>query len=392
MERFDIHKWKPTECRNVEEIEAALRKFNAIGKKIVSLRTIGAAENFNDYGYDDEISWVKNCEEEQKQCVNNTMLPLRAILNEPVIFEFEDDSTLEIMSKGKGTLLIASNQIPHGIKDGINSSNFNSEMFFGRIKNSSLTGQVSEHTSEEHSYYFTSETVEYGFYLNRDSVKQNLYVAVSCVYRYANKEFVLSMNKKTSQSDNSCIKISATEYKNASYNSNQVIIYEGKMMGGYFDIYPINRKGKHEYPPLGKYEIYKDLLNINDIDINCYLTYFLEKYFDEDYDYGEMRMENSKGFYPYLEFNLYSYYTMRKMIADMRLYADMLENDFDNPALDSLKTYFYYQSERKTANEKQEKIKQHTSLAIDFYRRLSARLEAMMKNAPDYKFICFFGP
>lgn len=103
-------------------------------------------------------------------------------------------------------------------------------------------------------------------------------------------------------------------------------------------------------------------------------------------------MENSKGFYPYLEFNLYSYYTMRKMIADMRLYADMLENDFDNPALDSLKTYFYYQSERKTANEKQEEIKQHTSLAIDFYRRLSARLEAMMKNAPDYEFICFFGP
>ncbi len=61
MERFDIHKWKPTECRNVEEIEAALRKFNVIGKKILSLRTIGAAENFNDYGYDDEISWVKNC-------------------------------------------------------------------------------------------------------------------------------------------------------------------------------------------------------------------------------------------------------------------------------------------------------------------------------------------
>ena len=389
MERFDIHKWKPTECRNVEEIKAALRKFNVIGRKIVSLRTISAAENFNDYGYDDEISWAKNCEEEQKQCVNNTMLPLRAILNEPVIFEFEDGSTLEIMSKGKGTLLIASNQIPHGIKDGINSSNFNSEMFFRTIKGYSLTGKVSERTSEEHSYYFTTETVVYGFYLSKDRIKQKFHAAVSCVPKYFHAEFVLSLNKNNSKPGNSCIKIPAMEYINASLNLEQVIIYEGKMMGGYFDIYPINRKGKHEYPPLGKYEIYKDLINIDDIDINCYLTYFLEKYFDEDYDYGEMRMENSKGFYPYLEFNLYSYYTMRKMIADMRLYADMLENDFENPALDKLKESFHRWNKHI---EKSEEIKEKTPIAIDFYRRLVPRLQAMMNNAPDYEFICFFGP
>lgn len=389
MERFDIHKWKPTECRNVAAIEAALRKFNVIGKKIISLRAIGAAANLNDWK--DDKNFVKIVE--HKQCKKTTMLPLRGILNEPVIFTFEDGSTLEILSKGKGKLLMASNQIPHGIKDGINSSNFNSEMFFRTIKGCSLTGKVSEHTSEEHSYYFTTETVVYGFYLSKDSITQKFYAAVSCVPKYFHAEFVLSLNKNNSKPGNSCIKIPAMEYINASLNLQQVIIYEGRMLGGYFDIYPINRRGNKEYPPLGKLKYYKDLININcyfDID---YLFYFLIKYFDRNYDYGEMRMEESEGFEPYLEFNLYTYETMRKMIADMRLCAEMLENDFENPYLDELKSYLYQRiNERKSYDEKQKEIKQNTQIATDFYRRIAARLEAMMKNAPDYEFICFMGP
>ncbi|MBO4556952.1 MAG: hypothetical protein J5706_09340, partial [Elusimicrobiales bacterium] len=160
MERFDIHKWKPTECRKVEEIEAALRKFNAIGKKIISLRAIGAAANLN--YWEDCYEIDKAIKKAEKQCDKHILAPLRADIFEPVIFTFEDGSTLEILSKGEGKLLIASNQIPHGITEGLNHSNFDSEWLFRKIKNSALTGQVSLKENNGCSDYFYFDMIEYG--------------------------------------------------------------------------------------------------------------------------------------------------------------------------------------------------------------------------------------
>nr|MCR4819872.1 hypothetical protein [Elusimicrobiales bacterium] len=77
-------------------------------------------------------------------------------------------------------------------------------------------------------------------------------------------------------------------------------------------------------------------------------------------------------------------------------YADMLENDLENPALDKLKDSIAQGGADpqypKSKEEKLKAIKENVPVAIDFYRRLSARLEDMMKNAPDYEFICFMGP
>ena len=63
--------------------------------------------------------------------------------------------------------------------------------------------------------------------------------------------------------------------------------------------------------------------------------------------------------------------------------------------LTNLKGIFWHESinQRKTTEEERtDEIYQQTSIAIDFYRRIVPRLEAMMKNAPDYEFICFMGP
>lgn len=378
MERFDIHKWKPTECRNVEEIKAALRKFNVIGKKIVSLRTIGAAENFNQWS--DEYELCDNAEDSEYKTV-----PLRALLYEPVVFEFENGNTLEIMSKGKSTLLIASNQIPHGITEGLNHPNYDSEWFFRKIKGKSLTGRVSAIISNEHSDYFSYDTVEYGFYLDRNGMEKDFYVAFSCLNKYTNAEFALSFNTR----DNICLQVPVSEYINASKNIKQIIIAEGHMTGGYFEINPLNRVEISEKHPFGADNYYKESIDIDFLDIEDYLYYFLTEYFDYNYDYGKMRLEHSEGFEPYLEFNLYTYETMHKMLSDIQSCADMLENDFENPALDKLKESFHRWNKHI---EKSEEIKEKTPIAIDFYRRLVPRLQAMMNNAPDYEFICFFGP
>ena len=396
MERFDIHEWKPTECRNVAEIETALRKFNVIGKKIVSLRTIGAAENFNNWEYDDEINEAIKCAEEHKQYGNALILPIRAVLLEPAIFTFEDGSTLEIMSKGNRTLLIASNQIQPEIIEGANDRNFNSENFFRTIKNCSLTGQVSERISDYSNYEYFNDCysiIEYGLDLNRDGIRQNFYVAVSCLREYDEAAFMLSFNEIKTGQNNPCLQELSEELTYSMSHGTAILISEGKRWhGGFLSVYPLNRTEISENNPFGTLKCLKELISIDYYQISKCMAYFLIKYFDYDYDYGEMRMEHSDGYEEYDEFNLYSYATMRKMLEDIKKCAYLLENDFENPDLDSLKTYFYYQNERKTAEEKQEEIKQLTPIAIDFYRRIVPRLEAMMKNAPDYEFICFFGP
>ena len=382
MERFDIHKWKPTECRNVEEIKAALRKFNAIGRKIVSLRTIGAAENFNQWS--DEYELSDNAEDSEYKTV-----PLRALLYEPVVFEFEDGNTLEIMSKGKSTLLIASNQIPHGITEGLNHPNYDSEWFFRKIKNAAFTGRVSGKIRNN------KETFEYDFCLSLDGKPLDFHANVSCEAEYVNALFEFSLEKN--DETDSYITVPVGEYINAANYLRQVIMADAWMyLGGYFTIYPLNRVKPTEENYFGVIAFRKEMITINEMDVDDFLYSFLIRHFDEDYDYGEMRDEHSDGFEYYSEFNLYTYGTVRKMIEDIKSYADMLENDLENPALDKLKDSIAHGGDdRQYPESKEEKlkaIKENVPVAIDFYRRLSARLEAMMDNAPDYEFICFMGP
>ena len=216
-------------------------------------------------------------------------------------------------------------------------------------------------------------------------MEKDFYVAFSCLNKYTNAEFALSFNTR----DNICLQVPVSEYINASKNIKQIIIAEGHMTGGYFEINPLNRVEISEKHPFGADNYYKESIDIDFLDIEDYLYYFLTEYFDYNYDYGKMRLEHSEGFEPYLEFNLYTYETMHKMLSDIQSCADMLENDFENPALDKLKESFHRWNKHI---EKSEEIKEKTPIAIDFYRRLVPRLQAMMNNAPDYEFICFFGP
>ena len=236
---------------------------------------------------------------------------------------------------------------------------------------------------------------EYGFHLSKNGVPQNYYVAISCEKEYEQGMFELSLHSESE--GNSYINVPLAEYINAANNLRQVIIAESWLSyGGFFSINPLNRVEPTKDDPFGRVNFRKEMINIEDMEVDDFLCHFLVKYFDDNYDYGTMRDVHSEGFEFYSEFNLYTYETMRKMIADMRLCADMLENDLENPYLDELKGYIAHGGSNPQDTDTDEKklnaIKQNAPVAIDFYRRLSARLEAMMTNAPDYQFICFFGP
>ena len=57
---------------------------------------------------------------------------------EPLQFVFEDNTTFEILPIGGGGARIAANSIPVEIKNGLNDSNFDANMFFAELAGKTL--------------------------------------------------------------------------------------------------------------------------------------------------------------------------------------------------------------------------------------------------------------
>ena len=143
-------------------------------------------------------------------------------------------------------------------------------------------------------------------------------------------------------------------------------------------------------------------ISIEEDDIGEFLHFFLDKYFDPDYPYGEARDQYcGSGFEWNLEYNIYTYERIRKMLDDIERYAGLLESDFGHPALANLKKGFHpytfdpdenrYQK-RLTDEEKEHLIRDNIGLALDFYERFVWRMRKMMQAADDYELISFMGP
>ena len=154
-------------------------------------------------------------------------------------------------------------------------------------------------------------------------------------------------------------------------------------------------------------------ISIAEDDISHFLYYFLDKYFDREFEYfrrgGDcgtrfvwyLERDIENRFVWYCEDNIYTYATVRAMIAEIRSVAEMLKNDFDNPALTELKSRFRYIFDENgnkmsihdmNSQEKDESVRADIDITIDFYERFCQRMEAMMELAPQYDQISFQGP
>ena len=146
-----------------------------------------------------------------------------------------------------------------------------------------------------------------------------------------------------------------------------------------------------------------DLFTIEEGDVECFLRYFLLKYFDPELIYNKNRSQvlidhYDNDFEWYLTFNYYTYATIAKMCDDILRTADMLMFDYDNPALDDIKkefSIFYmtdYDDEDHRQNVPPSIIKKHIYVVVDFYLRFVYRIRQSMNNNPDYDLIYFEGP
>ena len=397
---FEKYDWKPQVCQTVKQINEALEKLGVIGKKIKCVHVIGEARELEalelernafqaliNYGF--KLEDVNS----GKYPLDDVPFPYKVSLCEPVVIVFEDNSTLEIKpdrarpDKPWG-LLMTANQISPTAVDGLNHSNFDSEAMFRRAFGCSITEAFAEETTTETLYCdgcdFPVKSVTWSF-LTDGEISLYFHQKWSDSFQFGME--VGSFLKSDSS-------ITCSELKKIANGRIQIVIDEGHNGGSDFWIMPVRYTDKQSCEPE---ELCEHEISIEEDYVYEFLHVFLEKYFDYDYDYGDLRSEGSQyGFQWNLEYNFYTYESMEKMLDEIEYYANLLKCDYDNPLLDELKSRFKYSSFGGDGfvSEKEEKrfVRENIGVAIDFYERFVRRMRRMMKEAEDGDFISFMGP
>lgn len=180
----------------------------------------------------------------------------------------------------------------------------------------------------------------------------------------------------------------------------QIEIIEGHDPSSYFWFRPVILKesGKILWDEVVELE---EEFSIEEGDVECFLSYFLEKYFDNNLTYNMRRYEHYigyiDGFEWHLTHNFYTYNTLIEMIKEINKVASLLEVDYDNPQLDNVKKHFsiFYmcqQSDAAYINGDVSAIQTYISVVIDFYHRFTRRIIAMLENNENTSVISIIGP
>ena len=181
----------------------------------------------------------------------------------------------------------------------------------------------------------------------------------------------------------------------------QIEIIEGHDSSSYFWFRPVvlNESGRIFGDEVIELE---EEFSIEEGDIECFLWYFIRKYFDEGLTYNKRRYDRDVDEYIsefewYLTHNFYTYDALRKMVKEIEEVAALLETDYNNPILDGVKENFsiYYmcnQDDEDYIKGCYAAIPKHISVVIDFYRRFAKRITAMMENNKEATVISVMGP
>ena len=387
---FDKHLWKAEVCATQEELDDFFRAHQIGKKKIKAVHVIGMAQNMEKWRYEHTMRTVLTQAGIPVEDINNgqcayidmTHMPCKVRICEPVVFVFTDGSTFEVMPVRWEGLKLSVNQIGADVTEGTNHSNFDAMVLFGQLIGKSIKrvekilrrevkryGYVnwpSEDVSSDVTYMFMAEN---DFGLEKDS----FYMQQSYESWF---DFGLC-----AKDERGCAHTTYAKIQEAAQPVCQIPIVEGHDCSSYFWIMPVKRVEKMAEDDDLIEEYLEEEISIEEDDVSQFLYYFLEKYFDSDYPYDGIRDDEfcGKGFEWNLEYNIYTYDTMRLMLAEIESCAILLEQNYDAEELAKVKERFG--QDGLTAEE-----------IVDFYRRFVRRIRAMMEYAPEYELISFMGP
>ena len=181
----------------------------------------------------------------------------------------------------------------------------------------------------------------------------------------------------------------------------EIQIIEGHDPSSYFWFHPAILQ-KKEMIDLFDVTLLEDEFSIEEEDVYCFLSYFLNKYFDEKlisnwerYDYSSC--EYIHCFEWNLTHNFYTYATMEHMMDEITEVSELLKKDYDNEILKPIKKQFstYYMcscEDPDHGSSDPETIKRHVEVVIDFYHRFVHRVRKMMENNKETDLMSIMGP
>jgi hypothetical protein len=409
---FDWHNWDAETYERPEDIVRAFNSFGICGKKVTDVRAIGYVAHRAKYNtkraqHRAGTSW-EVIDGEQFVYPEQTLVPCEIELNAPVIFTFSDGSTLELQPLYQNSFRMSMNKIPSGVINSINRSNFNANILFRDLIGATIDYlEVKTFTLEGISSSDALEALRSVWGRGTEGSRQYLFhmfpsnSGFSITQRYGGW-YSLELRNQTNHTYEGydIQEVQLNLFEKAFSPSKQILIVEGHDGSSFFWIMPIKMlDDPSEYPHVS--ECRAEEISIEEEDVSQFLYYFLEKYFDPHIQIAEYEEESRKRFEWNLRHNIYTYESVRNMIAEIRSTADMFCNDFDNIALSKIKARFHlwmlsentaHVGSGETDQYRDEVIRGSIEIILDFYERFCRRMESMMIHAPQYSLISFMGP
>lgn len=384
-ERFDFFKWSAPFYETPEEVVECILNSGMVGKRLKGVFAIGVHEH-------SEISWLigKQLKAAGIECrdvmtyrhLDKVLVPWQVRFCEPTQLVFEDDSTLEILPTKNGGARIGCNTVPPGHADGLNRSDFDTNVFFAETLGKEFMGfSFTLHESREIDKYS----------LCRENPRRQKSSEYCFQFKF---EGFLKLELVQTWESWYWIKLQDTvpyaRLKAAKKQCCQIPIVNGRDGGGVFWICPIHLDPRAERG----WFVDNYGMAIDEMDVDDYLWLFLLKYFDQRI---QDRERYERIVFDGNDKNYYTFDSMKMMLRDIREACRIMREDFSDPRVsDITKEFAWYRYTDKnvrqiTEEEKQELCRMDMDRAIDFYERFCQRIEHMMA-LPGYNAVSFAGP
>ena len=397
--RFDFYEWSAPYYENPKEVFLALSKSGVQDKTLVAIHAIGACRSIVNSGSTNlywtiadagielgELWWKKY------EHLDNVRVPWNITLCEPIQFVFDDGTTLEILPIEDGGARIGVNTIPVGLVNGLNPSEVNATALFKEF-----IGRKLNNIELKINYNETKHVNEFSIKKEKEykEFRINYIIKFSFDHPY---ELEISQGweswyQVSAKGEDRRGKVPYKRLKDNTISQKGIEIVNGRDGGGTFWIIGIGDK-EERISKISNLDCFG--MSIEDYHVEEFLSAFLYKYFDSSIQDRYGYMEDAFDWYG---INLYTFENMKQMVSDIRRAMHLIQNDYNNPALEEIKSYWrYYQyldqdkaKDEITPEEINELRKNAIPIAVDFYERFCDRMDHMLK-IPGNNIMSFAGP